>query len=75
MADSIDMAQRREQEYLAISINNARARNTGPAAFFCGSCGESIPSERRNAVPGVQHCITCQEISELEGKHYSVGAL
>ncbi|MBN6344807.1 TraR/DksA family transcriptional regulator, partial [Salmonella enterica subsp. enterica serovar Enteritidis] len=25
--------------------------------------------------PGVQLCITCQEIAELKGKHYNGGAV
>ncbi|QEP78786.1 hypothetical protein F1L19_05375 [Escherichia coli] len=27
------------------------------------------------AIPGVQLCITCQEIAELKGKHYNGGAV
>lgn len=29
----------------------------------------------RAKTPGVQLCITCQEIAELKGKHYNGGAV
>ena len=34
-----------------------------------------IPPARRRAIPGVQCCVTCQEIAELKSKHYNGGAL
>ena len=30
------------------------------SAEFCEECGEPIPEARRDALPGVQTCITCQ---------------
>lgn len=34
------------------------------SAEFCEECGEEIPEERRKAIPGVQLCIFCKELSE-----------
>ena len=39
----------------------ARARMpTGPSARECDDCGEPIPKKRRDALPGVRTCVTCQ---------------
>ncbi len=38
--------------------------NKGESAEFCVECDLPIPEVRRTAVPGVQHCISCQ--AELE---------
>lgn len=35
-----------------------------PSEEFCQGCGEEIPQLRRQAVPGVQFCIYCQEKHE-----------
>lgn len=35
-----------------------------PSAEFCVECGEEIPQARRDAIPGVQLCIDCKELSE-----------
>lgn len=52
-------------------ILNARSRSAAVSRFLCESCGESIPEARRIAVPGVELCVTCQEITELKSKHYT----
>ncbi|ADE10461.1 TraR/DksA C4-type zinc finger protein [Sideroxydans lithotrophicus] len=43
---------------------------TRESAKWCkaAGCGERIPEDRRNAVPGVQFCIECQERNEFMGK-------
>jgi phage/conjugal plasmid C-4 type zinc finger TraR family protein len=35
-----------------------------PSAEECEECGDDIPEARRNAVPGVQLCVFCQEKQE-----------
>jgi len=70
MADSMDLVQQRKQENRERLIHNALRRPAAPSAFICESCGGSIPEARRIAVPGVELCVTCQEIAELKGKHY-----
>ncbi|MCB2242337.1 TraR/DksA C4-type zinc finger protein [Salmonella enterica subsp. diarizonae] len=42
---------------------------------MCEECDAPIPEARRRAIPGVQCCVTCQEILELKSKHYNGGAL
>jgi len=36
----------------------------GESATHCTDCGVPIPEGRRNALPGVQRCIDCQERNE-----------
>jgi len=60
-----------EHEQMDATVNDAldrlrRTLPTGESAEYCDECGESIPEARRNALPGVQHCVGCQ--TELEQK-------
>lgn len=75
MADSMDLVQQRVEEERQRHIHTARRITPGISRLFCIECDAPIPPARRRAVPGVQCCITCQEIAELKGKHYSRGAL
>jgi len=62
MADIADRAQNEmywtrraiEHKYLAITP-------TLPSARHCVECGDPIPEARRQAVPGVQLCVECQQ--------------
>ncbi|EAX2858731.1 TraR/DksA family transcriptional regulator, partial [Salmonella enterica] len=38
--------------------------------FICEKCDAPIPEARRIAIPGVDLCVTCQQIDELKSKHY-----
>ncbi|WP_019673126.1 DksA/TraR family C4-type zinc finger protein [Psychrobacter lutiphocae] len=58
-----------ELEQIEATINDAlerarRALPTGESLRYCDECGEPIPEARRQALPGVQHCVSCQ--SQLE---------
>lgn len=75
MADSMDLVQQRVEEERQRHIYTARNRTPGVSRVLCIDCDTPIPSARRQAIPGVQCCVTCQEIAELKGKHYSGGAL
>ncbi|MGV4173929.1 TraR/DksA family transcriptional regulator [Citrobacter freundii] len=70
MADTIDLAQQREQEDRERYINKARSRIAASSRFFCEECDAPIPEARRIAIPGVAFCVTCQQIAELKSKHY-----
>lgn len=71
MADSMDLVQQRVDEELARNIKQARPQpQRAASAFFCEECDAAIPQARRAVVPGVTHCITCQEIAELKNQHY-----
>ncbi|EOD3491684.1 TraR/DksA family transcriptional regulator [Cronobacter malonaticus] len=74
MADAMDLVQQRVEEERERHIKKARSRQAAPSRFLCESCSGPIPEARRAALPGVELCVTCQEITELKGKHYG-GAL
>lgn len=75
MADSMDLVQQRVQEELARNLATAIHRPAGASEFFCRLCDAAIPEARRRALPGVELCVTCKEISELKSVHYKVAAL
>ncbi|AUZ16007.1 TraR/DksA C4-type zinc finger protein [Escherichia coli] len=67
MADAMDLVQQRVEEERQRHIRAARAKTPGST--------DMARAARRRAIPGVQLCITCQEIAELKGKHYNGGAV
>lgn len=75
MADSMDRVQKHVEEELQRNIHTARNKTPGVSRVLCVECEAPIPPARRRAIPGVQLCITCQEIAELKGKHYNGGAV
>ena len=44
-----------------------RASCRGPSLESCAECGAKIPEARREAIPGVRLCLTCQEAKDREG--------
>ncbi|WP_336369398.1 TraR/DksA family transcriptional regulator [Rahnella perminowiae] len=70
MADVIDSAQERADLILSAQIQAARAPIAGVSAMFCLDCERPIPEERRAALPGVELCLYCKELAELNAKHY-----
>ena len=57
------------QEQIDARVEDAvkRARSniqSGESSRFCEECGSAIPEARRDAVPGVRLCVTCQSIFE-----------
>lgn len=57
------------QEQIDASVEDAvkRARSkmaSGPGLERCEECDEPIPEARRQAVPGVRLCITCQSSAD-----------
>ncbi|MEB3601303.1 TraR/DksA family transcriptional regulator [Escherichia coli] len=75
MADAMDLVQQRVEEERQRHIRAARAKTPGVSRVLCVECEAPIPPARRRAIPGVQLCITCQEIAELKSKHYNGGAV
>ena len=48
-------------------IKRARSQlKRGPGLTHCEECDAPIPEARRQAVPGVRLCITCQEAEDRE---------
>lgn len=53
-------------------VNRAQSRlPAGPGSSHCAECGAKIPDARRNAIPGVRLCITCQETEDREQAAFS----
>ncbi|HZJ82148.1 MAG TPA: DksA/TraR family C4-type zinc finger protein [Guyparkeria sp.] len=55
-----------EQEQIDDTVNDAIARvraeiPSGESLEHCEECDERIPEGRRQALPGVRLCVTCQE--------------
>jgi len=75
MADSMDQVQMRVEEERQRHVNNARNKTILVSRVLCADCDAPIPPARRRAIPGVQCCVTCQDITELKGKHYNGGAV
>lgn len=64
------------QEQIDASIEDAieRARSRlprGRSLSECEECGVSIPEARREAVPGVRLCVSCQEAEDSEQASYT----
>lgn len=64
-------------EQIQDSINDevTRARKNvpcGESLEFCEECDEEIPPARREAVPGVRLCISCQEQADKDQKAASL---
>lgn len=61
--DPIDIStDRSEAEREAIIAN--RIRYAGISRLECIDCDDDIPQRRREAIPGCQRCIDCQEIHD-----------
>ena len=59
------------QEQIDATVKDAidRAKSklpTGPSLMHCANCGMEIPEARRVAIPGVQLCVSCQEIADRD---------
>ena len=53
-------------------IQRARSRlPQGPAATQCAHCGAAIAEARRQAIPGVRLCLTCQEAEDQDAQQFS----
>ena len=56
---------------VASGVQLAKSRlPAGESSTHCQECGEPIPESRRQAVPGVRYCVSCQ--SELEARQKPV---
>jgi len=70
MADVIDAAQERADLILESQIQAARISTTGVSSMYCLDCDRPIPEERRAALPGVELCVYCKELAEINSRHY-----
>lgn len=52
---------------VADAIKRARSQmQRGPGRTRCEACEELIPQARRDAVPGVRLCVSCQEAADAK---------
>jgi phage/conjugal plasmid C-4 type zinc finger TraR family protein len=63
-----DAAERFNQQSLA--EHRGTGQPTRPSRRECLDCEEPIPEARRNAVPGCERCIDCQDALENDLKHW-----
>ncbi|EKT54399.1 DksA/TraR family C4-type zinc finger protein [Providencia burhodogranariea] len=62
-----DAVQEQIDATLDDAVTKARGQlHSGESSEFCDECGDVIPEARRQALPGVHLCITCQR--ELDKK-------
>ena len=59
------------QDQIDASVEDevARARSRiprGESRTHCEECGAAIPAARREAIPGVTHCVACQEARDRD---------
>jgi phage/conjugal plasmid C-4 type zinc finger TraR family protein len=54
----------------AISLAKSRLPQ-GPSLTHCAECGADIPQARRDAVPGVRLCVSCQDSLDRDIAHSS----
>lgn len=48
-------------------ISRAQSRlSNGPSLTHCAECGAAIPEARRQALPGVRLCISCQDAHDKQ---------
>lgn len=70
MADSGDYSsdyyQRLMDEVLKQRQQQREERSSTLSAETCWECGDIIPDRRRQAIPGVQYCVSCQEDKEMQ---------
>ena len=44
----------------------------GEGSEFCDDCGETSPQKRREAIPGVRTCVTCQSERDASVRHSTI---
>ena len=64
------------QDQIDATVNDAvmRAKSqlpVGPSLTHCDECNTEIPEARRQAIPGVKLCVTCQEEHDREAESFS----
>ena len=75
MTDIFDRATEREEQDRADALAKQTRRaglegkTVKDSAKYC-VCGAHIPLKRRQAIPGVQTCIDCQEDLERSGRSF-----
>ncbi|QYM96563.1 TraR/DksA family transcriptional regulator [Dickeya ananatis] len=65
MPDEIDRDQEFNEQRLEEMIEQNRFKPASTSSlYYCRLCGEPIPEQRRQTLPGVTTCTECQAIIE-----------
>lgn len=65
MADKADIAGDLIEQSLEATLASPRHQVTHTStAPYCEECGEEIPAQRREALPGCATCVDCQQTLE-----------
>lgn len=67
--DSDDIASTEEDIAIRSRILSAQRELSGVSRTKCLGCDETIPKERREAVPGCNYCIKCQNSFDKNRHH------
>jgi phage/conjugal plasmid C-4 type zinc finger TraR family protein len=64
------------QEQIDATVKDAVSRAQsrlpqGPGLSHCAECGVEIPQPRRDAIPGVRLCLSCQDTQDRDAARYS----
>ncbi|WP_417762180.1 TraR/DksA C4-type zinc finger protein [Shewanella sp.] len=62
--DDADRVVRLQEQQEQQRLQHRQQRPAAPSRSHCAECGDQIPAPRRQAIQGVQLCISCQEWSE-----------
>lgn len=55
------------------AVDRAQSRlPRGPGLTHCAECGAEIPQARREAIPSVRLCISCQDAQDRDAQRFSV---
>ncbi|MEG0867111.1 MAG: TraR/DksA family transcriptional regulator [Hafnia sp.] len=65
MADAADVAQEYTDALVERGVRTVQANFTSVSLTHCEACDEVIPPRRRELIPGVTTCVTCQSRREL----------
>lgn len=61
------------EDTITDAVRSARARiPQGAGVRECVECGEEIPARRREAMPGVTTCVTCQSGRDESVRHSAI---
>lgn len=69
MTDQFDRAQQLEEMAREIALKKHRTFQA-VSRVYCEDCDAPIPEKRRQLIPGVTRCVTCQEIEEKRQQQF-----
>lgn len=64
MADKADIAGDLIEKSLEATLANRKQVTHTSTDPYCEECGEEIPAQRREALPGCPTCVDCQQALE-----------